>query len=63
MSDLRLCGSLEMCNPVPTRLLRILLERIQPATLLNANLECMSIQELDTRRAELIRTSIALSSI
>ncbi|MBQ9081916.1 MAG: hypothetical protein IJY28_00265 [Clostridia bacterium] len=63
LSDLRLCGSLEMCNPVPTRLLRILLERIQPATLLNANLECMSIQELDTRRAELIRTSIALSSI
>ena len=63
LSDMRLCGSLEMCNPVPAVLLRQLLECIQPATLLNANLECMSIQELDERRAELIRTAIALSSI
>jgi uncharacterized small protein (DUF1192 family) len=39
------------------------LERIQPATLLNDNLQCMSMQELDARRAELIRTAIALSAI
>jgi protein arginine kinase len=63
LSDMRLCGSLEMCNPVPTGLLRQLLERIQPATLLNDNLQCMSMQELDARRAELIRTAIALSAI
>lgn len=63
LSDMRLCGSLGMCNPMPTRLLRMLLERIQPATLLNANLQCMSMQELDARRAELMRTSIALSDI
>ncbi len=63
LSDMRLCGSLEMCNAVPTNLLRQLLERIQPATLLNANLECMSMQELDARRAETIRTAIALSAI
>lgn len=63
LSDMRLCGALEMCNPVPVALLRQLLDRIQPATLLNANLECMSMQELDARRAETIRTAIALSSI
>lgn len=63
LSDMRLCGSLGMCNPVPVWLLRMLLERIQPATLLNANLQCMSMQELDAKRAELMRKSIALSTI
>lgn len=61
VSDLFLCSSLGMCSVHSTLKLCDLLDQIQPATLLNANLQCMSTQELDIRRAELLRSTLTLN--
>ncbi len=58
LSDMRLCGALGLSPSLSDVDVDDLLYRIQPATLLSANLQCTSVQELDCIRADLLRTAL-----
>lgn len=58
LSDLRLAGAIGICPIIPAKKLCDLLDSIQPTTLLNANLQCMSVQELNHLRADWMRTQL-----
>lgn len=60
LSDYRLCSAFGLCRPLPNDAFFRLLTQIQPATLLNANLNCMSVRELDCRRAAILHTTLPL---
>lgn len=58
LSDLRLAARMGTFPDIPADRLCALLDAIQPTTLLNANLQCMSLQELDRLRADWLRVQL-----
>lgn len=58
LADLRLAAQTGCFPQIAPERLCDLLDAIQPTTLLNANLQCMSLQELDRLRADWLRAQL-----
>ena len=61
LSELRLAVQTGAFPAVPAAHICTLLDEIQPTTLLNANLQCMSLRELDRLRADWLRSQLRVA--